>query len=392
MDLRWETPAMRDEASAVRVAPGASLHVLPSGGMSLIHPDRRRIFVFNHSAHLLWRALRLGAGVCLPHILVSRYGIPLAVAERDVEAIVAHWIANGLAVVSDPIGEDDPAGIALPSDASGVCPRGEPRLFRIGTLVFSVSADAPIEAAITPLFSHLCIDAGVPDVVCAMGASGAGQGSLVIDGRVVIDGVEEHMVLGAFYQAILERLHPGARWRAMMHAGAVAKNGVAAIVPSPSGSGKSTLTAYLVARGYDYLSDDLVPLLAQDDAVAPFPLPISVKPGAAPILAPFYPALDGDARGGTQFLVQNTSFLAPTRRAKALVFPRYVRGAPTRFQSLSVQEAFVRLLSDRVYLGCPIEDAALRGFIGWLRRVGRYELNYCDLEEAEHCVSRALMV
>jgi hypothetical protein len=259
-------------------------------------------------------------------------------------------------------------------------------------LVFSVSADASIEAVITPLLSHLRIDAGASDVVCVMGASGAGRGFLVVDGRIVIDGVEEHIVVGAFYKVILERMHPAAQWRAMMHAGAVAKNGVAAIVPAPSGSGKSTLTAYLVARGYDYLSDDLVPLLAQDDAVAPFPLPISVKPGAAPVLAPFYPALDGDARGGTQFLVQDTSFLAPARPAKALVFPRYVRGAPTRFQSLSVQEALARLLSDRVYLGYPIEDAALRGFIGWLRRVGRYELIYCDLEEAEHCISRALMV
>jgi len=61
--------------------------------MSLLHPQRQKVFVFNESAHLLWSALRLGKGVCLPQFLVRRYGIPLAMAERDVAAIVELWVA-----------------------------------------------------------------------------------------------------------------------------------------------------------------------------------------------------------------------------------------------------------------------------------------------------------
>jgi hypothetical protein len=382
---------MRNLASAVRVVPGVSHHVLPGGGMSLLHPNRRKVFVFNRSAHLLWSALRLGAGVSLPHVLVANYGVPLAVAQRDVDAIIEHWIANGLVVTGDSVRENDLANIAFPSITSDLGPCGRPHLFRFGALTFSVSAAASIEAMITPLFSHLRIATGEPDVVCVMGASDTGRGFLVVNGRIVINGDEQHIVVGAFYQAILEHLRPAAQWRAMMHAGVVAMNGMAAVIAAPSSSGKSTLTAYLVAHGYDYLSDDLAPLLAQDDALAPFPLPISVKPGAAPVLAPFYSALDGDARGRTQFLVQDTSFLAPARPAKALIFTKYACGAATHFQRLSVQEALARLLRDRVYLGYPIEDAALRNFIGWLRRIDRYELIYCDLEEAEDCISHALM-
>ena len=31
--------------------------------MSLLHPQRQKVLVFNKSAHLLWSALRLGKGV-----------------------------------------------------------------------------------------------------------------------------------------------------------------------------------------------------------------------------------------------------------------------------------------------------------------------------------------
>jgi hypothetical protein len=58
---------------------------------------------------------------------------------------------------------------------------------------------------------------------------------------------------------------------------------------------------------------------------------------------------------------------------------------------LTVQEALARLLNDRIFLGSPLEQTALRKFIDWLRNVNRYELVYCDLEEAELCIARALM-
>ena len=354
--------------------------------MSLLHPQRQKVFVFNKSAHLLWSALRLGKGVCLPQLLVRRYGIPLAMAERDVAAIVELWVANGLALIGDASPEIDAVEIPVPSHTSYIGQRWEPHLFRLGHLIFCVSADPSVASMITALFSHLRIEIGAPDVVCV-----AGPDFLVVDGRIIIDGVEGHVVIGGLYKTIFDRLHPTAQWGAMIHAGAAAKNGVAAIFSAPSGSGKSTLTAYLVARGYEYLSDDLVPLMAHGGGVAPFPLPISVKPGSAPVLAPFYAALVGDPKGQTQFIIQHTSFIGPARPAKALVFPRYICGASTRFASLSVQEALARLLRDRIYLGSPLEQATLRKFIDWLQNVNRYELVYCDLQEAEHCISRALM-
>jgi hypothetical protein len=130
--------------------------------------------------------------------------------------------------------------------------------------------------------------------------------------------------------------------------------------------------------------------MSQGDAVAPFPLPSSVKPGSARVLSHYYPTLNGGEASKLQYLVHQTPFSARPAPARALIFPRYASGAPTRFDSLSVTDAITRLLSDRVYLGYPLEPAAVRGFVDWLGRVRRYELIYSEIEEAERCVSQAL--
>jgi hypothetical protein len=358
--------------------------------MVLFHPDRGRLFLFNHSAHLLWRALRVIDATRLTDVLVSRYGLPPQIAERDARAIVSQWVDNGLANFGDGRHDDSSGRDAPASEPSDVSPRGKMAFYRFASFVVGLSADASIDMAVAPLIAHLQIADAEPDMICVVGRSGADRRFLAVDGRVAVDDAEDNFVIGAFFQAVLERLHPGAQWRAFMHAAAVARNGKVAIFPAPSGSGKSTLTAYLVSRGYEYFSDDLVPLLTQGDTVAPFPLPTSVKPGAASVLARYYPTLNGGERSEPQYLIHDMSFSRRPAQARALIFPRYLPGAPTRFEPLSVTDAMARLLGDRIYLGYPLVLAAVRGFVDWLGRVRRHELIYSDIEEAERCVSQAL--
>jgi len=151
--------------------------------MVLSHPDRRRLYVYNHPAHLLWRALRAGDTASLPRILVSRYGVPWEVAKRDVDAIVSQWVDNGLVVVGSAFGEDTTADVKLPSDALDISPRRASKFYRFGTRVFGVSAEATIEAAIAPLLAHLRVDAAEPCVSCVIGTSGAGRGFLASTDR-----------------------------------------------------------------------------------------------------------------------------------------------------------------------------------------------------------------
>lgn len=373
----------------LQAAPGATRHVLPGGAVALVHPDRRRIFVYNRTAHLLLRALTRCHRSRLPFALASRFGVPLDVAQRDVDSIFAECTASGL--LNETKTRDHAplaSGLGDRGDASGFKDQLGLSRFRIGPLVVEVRASAAIERAIAPLWQHLRDDSTSADTQFILQVGNDGLGRLVNDGRIRIDGAEPHLLVGALCQAILERLHPATRWGPMIHGGAVAREGKAIVITAPSGFGKSTLIAYLVARGFEFLSDDLVPLRAQDHVVMPFPLPISVKPGAAGALAPFYSSLDADAPRENQFLIQHASFMAPGRPVEALIFPRYTPGATTSFENVSVEDALLRLLSDRIYFGLPIADQILSGFIRFLRRIERRSLIYSRFEEVEDCLAQ----
>src|SRR5689334_21394421 len=95
-----------------------------------------------------------------------------------------------------------------------------------------------------------------------------------------------------------------------MHAGAVARDGCAIGFPAPSGSGKTTLIAGLIARGFTYVSDDLVAVAAADGRVAPWPMPLSIKAGSWPLLEPLHPQL-----------AEAPAILAGGRKARLLAPP-----------------------------------------------------------------------
>ena len=61
-----------------------------------------------------------------------------------------------------------------------------------------------------------------------------------------------------------------------LHAGALAKNNKAVLLPGPSGSGKSTLTLGLLNYGYQYLTDEVVVIDLSDLRVLPFQRPIYI--------------------------------------------------------------------------------------------------------------------
>lgn len=55
------------------------------------------------------------------------------------------------------------------------------------------------------------------------------------------------------------------------HAGAVVNDQGAIVVAGPGGSGKSTLVTHLYNQGWDYLSDDVIPLDLTTGKILPFP-------------------------------------------------------------------------------------------------------------------------
>ncbi len=127
----------------------------------------------------------------------------------------------------------------------------------------------------------------------------------------------------------------------MVHAGVVARDGEAVLLPAASGSGKTTLVAGLVRAGFDYLSDELAAIDPTTLEVVPFPLSLSIKPGSMDLLADILPELPSDA---WRFLEGRCPVrpddirpraVGTVSRIRYVVSPRYEPGAPTSLEACS---------------------------------------------------------
>jgi hypothetical protein len=86
-----------------------------------------------------------------------------------------------------------------------------------------------------------------------------------------------------------------------LHGGLVTKDGRAVIIAADRNAGKTTTVAHLVARGWHYVTDEMVRLAAGTDEVLGVRKPVSIKPGGrrlVPHLQPWMiPSNDGEPDG-----------------------------------------------------------------------------------------------
>lgn len=172
------------------------------------------------------------------------------------------------------------------------------------------------------------------------------------------------------------------------HAGAVALGGRGFLFPAASGSGKSTLVAGLVAAGFEYISDDIVPVDPAGLAVLPFPKCIGVKPGARRALSSLYPQL---WRETPRYRVDGelVSYLAPPERAwpaapapvRFVILPKYVRGAQTTLVRARPSEVLPQLTSQSFNLRAH-GAVGLGRIVELLRTAECYRLTVGDLRRA----------
>lgn len=78
----------------------------------------------------------------------------------------------------------------------------------------------------------------------------------------------------------------------VVHAGCVARDRQGLVISGSSHMGKTTLTAFLVARGLQFLSDEIAPLSRTDGSIAPFPQALGIRAGPATSLVEALPGTD----------------------------------------------------------------------------------------------------
>jgi hypothetical protein len=164
-----------------------------------------------------------------------------------------------------------------------------------------------------------------------------------------------------------------------IHAGAVCNERMGIILPGKSGSGKSSLSAWMISKGYQYLTDELV-MLTDAGRIIPFTRPISLKSDQLQLFLPFLKDRLGeivtDEHGSMiphRLLNSGYSHLQPP--VTHIIFPEFRRGSATEFQELSPAKSCLMLLESHVN-GRNLSGLGIAGLAKIVRSCRSYSLVY----------------
>ena len=176
----------------------------------------------------------------------------------------------------------------------------------------------------------------------------------------------------------------------LLHAGAVEYAGGALVMPAPPGSGKSTLTAGLTSRGWRLLTDELTVLREDSRQIQPCPRPISLKEGAIEVIRGYAPEMlldtvfPGTFKGTIGYAVPPAASVdaqATPSTPRAIVFPKWRKGAGVSFERLTPLEAYLQLIVNAVNYEL-IGEPAVAMVSDLVQQCPAYRFEYGDLDEA----------
>jgi len=225
-----------------------------------------------------------------------------------------------------------------------------------GNAVSIACADAESAAIVAELYDGM--PAGgvlAPRMAFTLARDLAGGFVLTRDGTVVCRDACRGTAAGMVLEESAYHLADGSRGGMLLHAASVAHGDRAVLLPAPTGAGKTTLAAWLVHRGFRYLTDEMVFVPCGSTRVEALARPLVVKPAGR---APLATLLDFDAclaatRCPDGFLVRpallrhsaHGGALPGPAEGRLLVFPTYCAGAAGDLRPISAARAAMLLIA-----------------------------------------------
>src|SRR5690606_18731894 len=175
----------------------------------------------------------------------------------------------------------------------------------------------------------------------------------------------------------------------MFHAGVVARQGRAVMMPGLSGAGKSTLTAGLAVSGWRLFSDEFALLRPETGLFHPYPRPVSLKNRSIDIIA----ERAGADRISRRFLKTpkgTVAYLKPPEEAlrlmdvpaspALLLFPEYRPEERARIEELRPAELFA--LTRSASINCDrLGETAFTAIADLVARCRGFRLFYGNLDQ-----------
>jgi hypothetical protein len=181
----------------------------------------------------------------------------------------------------------------------------------------------------------------------------------------------------------------------LLHAAAVALNGRCLLLPGKTGAGKTTLAAWLVKKGFVYLTDELVYIGPGSQIVNALRRPLNIKKGALPVVQ----ALGTDVHA-PQTLSNPASTLVPhallgdhkdssAPPLVALLFPHHRHGTRFRVEPLSSGQAAMGLIECLINAR-NLPEHGVPEIARLARGVKACRMRYANFEQIEEWMSRLM--
>jgi hypothetical protein len=269
--------------------------------------------------------------------------------------------------------------------------------FRVGIGGRSVEVrclNREARALVAFLFADLLVEDDIEPVSrYEIGVDSSMQaGWLAADGTVLLEGGTVYRQAYCLMNEVLERCIFDNDHHHAVHAAAVSLGASCIVLPGTSGAGKSTLTAWLVSRGFSYLTDELVML--DEQRVIALTRPINLKK-MVPFLEPLagrFPDLLVQGREGImiphRLLGGNrTSPEAIKPSVTHFIFPRFQAGEPPALQEISAAHCCLQLMQCHVNAR-NLEKLGIPSLARVIRTCRSFSLTYGDTDDLERFFGR----
>jgi hypothetical protein len=184
----------------------------------------------------------------------------------------------------------------------------------------------------------------------------AGKFTLKKDGDSLLNSDSEDSVADTLLGNACHQLAWHSRGGLLFHAGGLAWQGRGLLLPGTMGAGKTTLTAWLLGRGFNYLSDEMVFFSHHTNVMTALPRPLNLKHPARPVLKN---KLDYTGQHADEIYSAYTTDLVPPRlfnpqtRFSApplslIIFPHFQADSQFSLQRLTKAQAGLELMKSLI--------------------------------------------